>query len=437
MGGAPVAGVIEGFYGRPWSWDERLLVCRHVAERGMTHYLYAPKDDPKHRAEWRVPYDRDELAGFERLVAEAPVTVGFAVSPGLSMDYGSPEDRQALAAKLDALLAVGVGFVCLALDDIPRRPGLGEAHAEVTTWLRDHVGDRALLVLVPTDYVGCEASDYLDALAAGVPGDVPIAWTGMSVVNDAITVAEARRRAGALGGRAPLLWDNYPVNDAVMADRLFTGPLRGREPGLFEACSGYLANPMVQPRCSLLPLASVAAWLRGEDPEAAWAAEAGALRTFAEACDGAEPRRLVAALTAAVGDPRGADRAEALAAVRAWFDAAAGCEAPGLEGEADAWVTQIRTEAAVGVAACRLLRRVWGDEPDPDRVLAAAFGVAVAWQAARKGDVTVLGPRWAFRPALAQRADGAWRLLPEALQEDQNALDVLCRLALAEAAALA
>ena len=86
------------------------------------------------------------------------------------------------------------------------------------------------------------------------------------MVNDRITAAEARGSADSLGGRPPLLWDNYPVNDAMMADRLFLGPLRGRDPGLAEACSGYLANAMVQPRCSMLPLASVAAYLDGDDP---------------------------------------------------------------------------------------------------------------------------------------------------------------------------
>ncbi|MCB1015823.1 MAG: beta-N-acetylglucosaminidase domain-containing protein [Acidimicrobiales bacterium] len=51
-----IRGLIEGFYGRPWSWDERCAVARFVAERGMTHYVYAPKDDPRHRERWRDPY---------------------------------------------------------------------------------------------------------------------------------------------------------------------------------------------------------------------------------------------------------------------------------------------------------------------------------------------------------------------------------------------
>jgi hyaluronoglucosaminidase len=103
----------------------------------------------------------------------------------------------------------GATSVVLALDDIPFGGGpQGEAHAALTRWLRDHLGDRATLSLVPTEYVGTNRSPYLDALAAGCPPEVPIGWTGRAVVNDRITLAEADARATALGGRRPLLWDN-------------------------------------------------------------------------------------------------------------------------------------------------------------------------------------------------------------------------------------
>ncbi len=272
-----VRGVIEGFYGPPWSWERRAQVMRWCADRGMTHYLYAPKDDPLHRDRWREPYPDEDCQRFRALVEADTLTVGFAVSPGLSIDYRSPDDRRLLLQKLLQMTELGVRLVCLALDDIPPRPGLGRDHAELTTWLRDQLDDDVDLVLVPTEYAGTASSPYLDALAAGVPTDVPIAWTGRTVVCDTITAADAKARAAAVGDRAPLVWDNYPVNDAMMADRMFLGPLRGRAPGLADICSGYVANPMVQPLASRLPLSSVAAFLRGEDPFDAWRSEADEL----------------------------------------------------------------------------------------------------------------------------------------------------------------
>ncbi|MBL8775595.1 MAG: beta-N-acetylglucosaminidase domain-containing protein [Acidimicrobiales bacterium] len=417
-------GVIEGFYGRPWTWDERIEVARSCADGAMTHYVYAPKDDPYHRDRWREPYPPDALAGFERLIAEGGLSVGFAISPGLSIDPTAQEDREALAAKVAPMLDLGVELVVLALDDLPPRPGLGEEHAALAAWLHEWLGGRAELALVPTEYTGTGgATPYLDALA-GLPGDVAVGWTGPFVVNDAITVDDARRRREALGGRPPLLWDNWPVNDAVMADRLFLGPLRGRDPGLAEVCSGYLANPMVQPRANALPLATVAAFLRGDDPTAAWAAaaEAGGLRVFAEACDGGVPGALVAEVVG--GGPT--------RALASWLDTAAHCEAPGLEHEAAVWIEQVHAEARLGRSAVRLLEAV-----AEGRLPAAheqALAIAFAWPAVRRGSVSVMGPRCGFRPVLGQDDAGRWVLRPEALDDDANAIDRLVRFALSRLA---
>jgi beta-N-acetylglucosaminidase len=258
----PIGGVIEGFYGRPWTWDERIAVAGACAAWGMTDYVYAPKDDPKHRADWRAPYDDDELAGFTRFAAAGTLRLGFGISPGLSIDVDAASDRSALGAKVDQVLGAGAGLVVLCLDDIPfGGREQGEAHGRLTAWLAEHVAGRAGLALIPTEYVGIRATPYLEALAELVPGDVPIGWTGDAVVNDAITANQARRRAAALHGRLPLVWDNVPVNDGLMAENLHLGPLWGRDAALVDGATdaplvaGWLANPMVQPHASLLPLA--------------------------------------------------------------------------------------------------------------------------------------------------------------------------------------
>jgi hyaluronoglucosaminidase len=429
-----IAGVVEGFYGRPWSWDERVLVCRWIAAHGMRDYVYAPKDDPKHRAEWRTPYDGDELDGFARVAAEGGVRLGFAISPGLSIDAGSEDDRAALAAKVDQVLEVGARLVVLALDDIPFGGGpQGRDHAELTAWLRDHVGDRAALSLVPTEYVGLRSTPYLDALAAGVPDDVPIGWTGVSVVPRSITAAEARARADAVGGRPPMLWDNASANDAVMTDRLPIGPLRGRDPALRDELSGYAANPSCQPRAAQVHLASAAAWLRGEDPERAWIEAADELRarTLAEACDGEVPRALVAEVVS-VTDPGARERAGN--ALRAWLQSAAGCTGGELGDEVSAWVDQTRTDAGVGLAALDLLERCgWGDE---DASPEAALGLALQWRAVRLATTTVMGTRFGLVVDFGQRPDGTWSVLPGAVVEGRSATDALVRAALVAAGAL-
>ena len=48
-----LAGVIEGFYGQPWTGAERIQLFTWMATWGLNTYFYAPKDDLKHRALWR------------------------------------------------------------------------------------------------------------------------------------------------------------------------------------------------------------------------------------------------------------------------------------------------------------------------------------------------------------------------------------------------
>ena len=117
----PLRGVIEGFYGPPWSPAARLALLDFVAERGMNAYVYAPKSDPKHRQRWRDAYDADESARFAELARHTGrlgMRFGFALSPGLDIDYRDERDRVVLFEKLAPLLDAGVEWVVLALDDI-------------------------------------------------------------------------------------------------------------------------------------------------------------------------------------------------------------------------------------------------------------------------------------------------------------------------------
>jgi hypothetical protein len=252
------------------------------------------------------------------------------------------------------------------------------------------------------------------------------------------------------------LWDNYPVNDGPMERALHLGPYRGRSAALSDALAGVLCNPMVQPWASRVALATAADYLRDPasyDPEAAWALaiadvagpRAAALDALARACaDGPlqPPEQLEASRLAAgvvnADDPvaRIASARDHFVAVktasRAWSDA----PEDALGAELEPWLDQARREAAAALAALELLEQV---EPvdgsargvDAERALVLAFGVLFAWDAARAGDRTVFGPRFAIYPAIVQLADGQAGLdVDLAITEDRNAVDRLCRHAL-------
>lgn len=54
---AQLWGVVEGFYGKPWDAEQRRELLQWEQQWQLNAYLYAPKDDRKHRAAWRVLYD--------------------------------------------------------------------------------------------------------------------------------------------------------------------------------------------------------------------------------------------------------------------------------------------------------------------------------------------------------------------------------------------
>ena len=312
-----IRGVIEGYYGFSWSTPATQAVLAFMGKAGMNTFVYAPKFDPYARAAWRQLYPSTQLAqlaGWVRAAQSDGVTFVYSLSPGLSITYSSPADRAALEAKLNQLRGIGIHAFMLSFDDIPPQlapadqaayhGNLGDAQVSLTNavWTAERQADPNFsLMFTPTTYDGTASSPYLRQVA-GLDSAIQVAWTGPQVLPVQITLAEAQAY-GAIIGRKPLLWLNYPVNDwtipkaqlgtrAAQPRVLFLGPVQGLDPALAEGVTGVLANPMLEPYASLIPLASVAAYL--QDPaspaaqEAAWQQEitvlggraASALRTL-------------------------------------------------------------------------------------------------------------------------------------------------------------
>ena len=62
-------GVIEGFYGRPWSWEARESYAEFLKANGFGFYIYAPKGDAHLRKRWRDPWPVDDLNRLEQMPA--------------------------------------------------------------------------------------------------------------------------------------------------------------------------------------------------------------------------------------------------------------------------------------------------------------------------------------------------------------------------------
>jgi hyaluronoglucosaminidase len=381
---------VEGFYGRPWSHQERLEHLEFVAAHGFNAYVYGPKDDPFHRERWRDPYPEAELARMAELVRAAArheLDFVFAIHPGLSMAWDDPAEQEALQAKAAQLWDVGVRRFSLFFDDIPlgEDPGaVGAAHARVCArFVSGFLARRgaaptaaAPFLVVPTDYAGTQTSAYRTRLGELLPEHTVVFWTGSDVVVGAVT-AEETEEAHAAFGRPLALWDNFPVND-FDPSRLFLGPLVDRPSNPPSALVGICANPMVQPRASQIALATVGEYAcgpAGYDPAAAHARAVAelvppALHPLVDVCSSwppsADPAPRLTALCAAVLDGAPAD--ELIASLRPLAELPLDAEGE-LAREVHDWVVAGRDMSRAGIAAAGLMAGT--DDPTTVRELLA------------------------------------------------------------------
>jgi hyaluronoglucosaminidase len=282
-----VRGVIEGFYGNPWTREQRLEMVDFLAGHGMNTFVYGPKDDPLVRARWRDAYDGEALVRLAELAdrcAARGITFVYCVSPGLSMRYSDDADLDALVAKVASVGGLGVRSFGLLLDDIPPElqhaedreafADLAAAHVSVVGRVFDRLPAGTKLIVCPAVYWGRGDEPYVASLGRGIDPRVDLFWSGGAVCSATLDLADAATFAAA-ARRPATYWDNYPVNDVAMTFELHIGPYRGRDPRLAEAARGVIANPMELFEASRIPLTTIADFLASPgayDPEASWAA---------------------------------------------------------------------------------------------------------------------------------------------------------------------
>ncbi len=260
--GGFLAGVIEGFYGPPWTQGERLELFDWMAAWGLNTYVYCPKDDLKHRAAWRELYTGPEAARFRELFAATQargIRFVYGLAPGLDIRYGHDADRERLMARLEQMRRFGCENFALLFDDIPDRmdpadrkrwSSIAPAQCHVANaafaWTRQHAPSGRFL-FCPTAYCGRMAQrnlggeGYLEALGAGLAPEIDVFWTGPEIISREISVAHVREIRGLLR-RKPVIWDNLHAND-YDGRRFYCGPYAGRPPELRNEVAGLLSNP--------------------------------------------------------------------------------------------------------------------------------------------------------------------------------------------------
>lgn len=294
--GTAVRGMTEGFYGTPWTREQRLDQLDFMGRTKQNRYLYAPGDDLYRQARWREPYPAGQRADFRALAERAKenhVTLAWAVAPGQAMCMSSDKDIKALNRKIDAMWALGVRAFQLQFQDVSYSEwhcgadadafGSGpeaaaKAQSRVANAVSAHLAERHAgakpLSLMPTEYYQDGSTTYRDAIADRLDRGIEVAWTGVGVVPKTISGRELAGARKAFGAHPLVTMDNYPVNDFAQ-DRIFLGPYTGREPAVATGSAALLGNAMEQPSASRIPLFTAAdyAWNpRAYRPHESWLA---------------------------------------------------------------------------------------------------------------------------------------------------------------------
>lgn len=255
-------GVIEGFYGNPWSQKDRLRQFEFYGCNKLNIYVYGPKDDPYHRAHWRDPYPQDEAERLKELVQEAhrnKVQFVWAVHPGGDIQWNL-KDSMAVCQKLEWMYELGVRTFAVFFDDIWGEGSKADKQAGLLNYVTDNFvrkhSDVQPLIMCPTQYnKAWSGGDYLSTLGTRMYPEVRVMWTGNSVV-DMIERDDMEWINKQLGRKA-FIWLNYPVNDYCQS-RMLMGKTYGNGLDINEMVSGFCSNPMEYAEASKVSLYSIA-----------------------------------------------------------------------------------------------------------------------------------------------------------------------------------
>ena len=221
-------GFIEGYYGNPWSNEDRAELMTWGGYYKLNGYFYAPKNDPKHNSNWRELYTEEELETLIEPLAEAGnaskcrylyALHPFMYNPITSANYS--ETLPILQEKFEQVIDHGVRQIAILADDAANQGNdlYIQLLEDMTEWIHEmqaktdadgnllYPGLKDTIVFIPVNYYGQGESWY-----AQLPENIEVGNTGGriwgKVENSFLTNFKNNS-----GGKSPFMWINWPCSD--------------------------------------------------------------------------------------------------------------------------------------------------------------------------------------------------------------------------------
>ena len=295
-------GLVEGYYGYPYSLSVKKSLMRFMMRLKMNTYMYGAKSDLYHSAKWEEPYPKtltktdieygrmsqDMVKDLSKISQATKVNFIWAIHPGNDF-VGQPNVVTRIMKKFSSMYDLGVRQFAIFVDDVgvPTSEADCKTNADHLTavqkaidakWNKAGSAPEARvrpLHFVPQVYtlswVGeADRKRFFKALSA-VPSDITIYTTGWGVW----TVPNSRDLATMHTelGRPVAWWWNYPCNDNA-DEQIYTSDMytnfmemravdnNARLQKELKNGLGVVSNPMQQGMVSRIALFSVAdyAW---------------------------------------------------------------------------------------------------------------------------------------------------------------------------------
>ena len=249
-------GFIEGYYGNPWSTEDRANLMTWGGYYKLNSYFYAPKDDPKHNSNWRELYTQEELETKIKPLAEAgnasKCRFVFALHPFMynAVRFNTEENYQAdlkiVQDKFAQVIGAGVRQIAILADDAGNVGSTNYIRFlnDMTQWLQEmqktYPDLKQTLPFCTVEYMGRGESYY-----AQFPENVQIVMTGGKVwgeVSDSFTSTFTQNT-----GRGPYMWINWPCTDNSKKHLIMGGYSDFLQIGVNpDNIQGIVLNPMQQ-----------------------------------------------------------------------------------------------------------------------------------------------------------------------------------------------
>lgn len=278
-------GFIEGYYGNPWSTQDRINLMEWGGYYKLNSYFYAPKNDPKHNSNWRALYTDEEVETLIKPLADAGNASKCRFVYALHTFMNSPvrfdteehyqEDLAIVQAKFEQVIEAGVRQIAILADDAAN---VGSENYirflnDMTEWLaemgKQYPDLKQTLPFCTVEYMSTGASYYQQ-----FPENVQIVMTGGKVWGEVSN--NFTETFTSTAGRGPYMWINWPCTDNSKNHLIMGGYSTFLHPGVDPSkLQGIVLNPMQQSEPSKVAIFGNACyswniWETDDEADQAW-----------------------------------------------------------------------------------------------------------------------------------------------------------------------